>query len=181
MIGPVANPSSAAWRRAWRHRNIVHIVEPLHISGLELHGRHAAGRLEIREAEGTKARNRVKIFKNYYAVKEDTKSVVWRRARFHDLIEKAQIVQSSRCSGKGLADRVKIGTVRTEECAESIVGWRERRYAKVTAGRRRCGCPASEGAGLEIAVNNEVAGSWSGSGDQQNADGGEKTWLSIFS
>ena len=121
------------------------------------------------------ARIRIGIVKYHYAVKEDTKFVICDGALVcHDLIEKAQIVQSSRCSGKGLADRVKIGTVRTEECAESIVGWRERRYAKVASGRRRYGCPASEGAGLEIAVNNEVGGSWSGSGDQQNADGEKK-------
>jgi len=42
--------------------------------------------------------------------------------------------------------------------------------AKVTSGRRRCGGPPSEGAGLEIAVNNQVGGSWSGSGDQQNTN-----------
>ena len=89
----------------------------------------------------------------------------------HFLIEKAQIVGNPRCSGKGLADSVKIGTIGTKECAESIVGRRERGHAKVTSGRRRCGGPASEGAGLEITVDNEVGRGWPRSGDQQNADG----------
>ena len=61
-----------------------------------------------------------------------------------------------------------------KECAKSIVRRRQGADAKVSSGRRRCGCPASEGAGLEIAVNNEVGGSWLGSGDQQNADGEKK-------
>ena len=110
MIGPVANPGNI-WRGGRCQINIVHVVEPLHIAALELQSCQAAGRLEIREAEGTKARNRAKIFKNYYAVKEDAKSVVWRRARFHDLIEKRQMIGSPWRSDKGLADRVKIEPV----------------------------------------------------------------------
>ena len=98
------------------------------------------------KAEGTEARNRIEVFKDHYAVKEDAKSVVWRGAWFHHLIEKAQIVESARRSDKGLADRVKAGTSRTKECAESIVGRRHLADAKVTSDRRRCGGPAGESA-----------------------------------
>jgi len=89
---------------------------------LELQGRHAGGRLEIVEGERTETRNGIEVFKDHYVVKEDAKSVVWRGAGFHDLIEKAQIVESARRSSKGLADGVKIRTSRTKEGAESIVG-----------------------------------------------------------
>ena len=146
----------------------------MRIAALELQSCQAAGRHKVREAEGTKARNRIEIFKNHYAVKEDTKSVVWRRAGVQDLIEKRQMIRSPRRSDKGLANRVKIGIIRSEVYAESIVG---RWYAgdpKVTSGRRRCGVPARQVAVLEIAVNNEVGESWLGSGDQQNADGEKK-------
>ena len=159
------------WGRAARHRNVVQIVEALYIAALELQGCRAASRLKIVEGKGTEARNRIEVFKDHYVVKEDAKSVVWRGAGFHDLIEKAQIVESARRSGKCLADGVKIGTSRTEVCAESIVGRRQHGDAKITSRSRRCGGPTDEGAGLKIAVNNEVGGSWSGSGDQQKTDG----------
>src|SRR5262249_30694093 len=144
MIGPVTRTPNATWCRRWRQKNIVQEVETLHIAALELQSRQAAGRLEIRKTEGTKARNRIEVFKNHYAIKDDTKPVVWRGAGLHDLIEKAEIVESTRRRGEGLADGVKIGTVRTKECAESIVGRRHLTDAKVTSIRRRCGGPASE-------------------------------------
>src|SRR5262249_60693339 len=91
--------------------------------------------------------------------------------RIHGLIEKAYIVESARRRGEGLTDGVEIGTSRTKECAESTVGGGgQRGHAKVTSGRRRCSSPASEVAGLEIAVDDEIGRRWSGSGDQQNAD-----------
>src|SRR5262245_21149171 len=171
MIDPVTNPANAAWGRSWRYRNIVQVVDTAHIAALELHSRLAAGRLEISEGEGSKARTRIEILINHYAVKEETKSVVKRRPKTDGLIEKAHIVGSPRCSSKGLANRVKIGTIRTKSCTESIVGRRQLFDGKVTSGRRRCRGPASEVPGLEIAVNDEVGRSRSGSGNQQNADG----------
>ena len=117
------------------------------------------------EGEGAETRNRIEVFKDHYVVKRDAKSVVWRGAGFHHLIEKAQIVESARRSDKSLADRVKVGTSRTKECAESIVGRRHRADTKVTSDRCRRGGSAGEGAGLKIAVNNEVGAGWSGSGD----------------
>ena len=169
MIRPVTSPADIC-RRGWCQINIIQEVLVVRIAALELQSCQAAGRHKVREAEGTKARNRIEIFKNHYAVKEDTKSVVWRRAGVQDLIEKRQMIRSPRRSDKGLANRVKIGIIRSEVYAESIVG---RWYAgdpKVTSGRRRCGVPARQVAVLEIAVNNEVGESWLGSGDQQNAD-----------
>ena len=50
------------------------------------------------------------------------------------------------------------------------MGRRQGGYAKVTSRRRRCGGPPSDVARLEIAVNDQVGGSWSGSGDQQNTN-----------
>jgi hypothetical protein len=72
---PSNQSPNATWGRSWCQRNIVQVVGALHIAALELQSCQAAGRLEIREAEGTKARNRIEILKNDYAVKEDTKSV----------------------------------------------------------------------------------------------------------
>src|SRR6266480_4761974 len=158
MIGPVTSPADIC-RRGWCQINIIQEVLVVRIAALELQSCQAAGRHKVREAEGTKARNRIEIFKNHYAVKEDTKSVVWRGAGFHDLIEKRQMIRSPRRSDKALANRIKIGTVRTKECAKSIVGRRQGGDPKVTSGRRRCGGPASEVAGLEIAVDDEVGGS----------------------
>jgi hypothetical protein len=94
MIFPITLPQWT-YNSAGRHRNIVQIVEVQYIAALELQGRHAAGRLEIVEGEGTESRNRIEVFKDHYVVKEDAKSVVWRGAGFHDLIEKAQIVESA--------------------------------------------------------------------------------------
>jgi len=144
--------------QAGRHGHVVQIVEAQYIAALELQGRHAACRQEIVEGESTETRNGIEVFKDHYVVKEDAKSVVWRGAGFHDLIEKAQIVESARRSSKGLADGVKIRTSRTKEGPESIVGRRHGADAKVTSNRRRYGGPTGEGAGLKIAVNNEVAG-----------------------
>src|SRR4029077_14311500 len=123
-------------------------------------------RLKMIEAEGTEPRNRIEVFKDHYAVKEDAKSVVWWGAWFHDLIEKAQIVESARRSDKSLADRVKEDISRSKECAESIVGRRHGADAKETSDRRRCGGPASEGAGLKVAINDQVGGSWAGGGEK---------------
>src|SRR6476660_1515452 len=139
---------------AARHRNIVQIVEVQYIASLELHGCRAGGRLKVVEGEGTESRNRIEVFKDHYVVKKHAKSVVWRGAGFHHLIEKAQIVESAGRSDKGLADRVKIGIKRTKECAKRVVGRRHWADAKVTSDRRRCGGPASESAGLKVAVNN---------------------------
>src|SRR5262245_55262157 len=158
MIGPVANPANIC-RRGRRQINIVQEIGPLHIAALELKSCQAAGRHKIREAEWAKAGNCIKIFKNHYAVKEDPKTVVWRRAGFHDLIEKRQMIGSPWRSDKGLANRVEIGTIRTKECAKSIVGRRQGSDPKVTSGSRWCGGPAGEVAGLKIAVNDEVGGS----------------------
>src|SRR5882724_10841171 len=157
MIFPITLPQWT-YNRAGRHRNIVQIVEAQYIAALELHGCRAAGRLKMGEGEGTESRNRVEVFKDHHVVKEDAKSVVWRGAGFHDLIEKAQIVESARRSSKGLADGVKIRTSGTKEGAKRIVGRRHRANAKVTFDRRRYGSPTGEGTGLKIAVNNEVAG-----------------------
>ena len=173
MIFPITLPQWT-YSRAGRHRNIVQVVEAHYIAALELHCCGAAGRLKVGEGEGTESRNRIEVFKDHYVVKEDAKSVVWRGAGFHDLIEKAQIVESAGRSDKGLADRVKVGTSRTKECAKRIVGRRHGADAKVTSDRRRCGSPAGEGAGLKIAVNNKVGETWSGSGDEQNTDGEER-------
>src|SRR5882724_7838378 len=154
------SPRSRRWSRcqAGRQEHVVQVVEAQYIAALELQGRHAAGRLEIVEGESTEARNGIEVFKDHYVVKEDAKSVVWRGAGFHDLIEKAQIVESARRSSKGLADGVKIRTSGTKEGAKRIVGRRHRANAKVTFDRRRYGSPTGEGTGLKIAVNNEVAG-----------------------
>src|SRR4029077_13233985 len=69
---------------AARYRNIVHKVGVQYIAALELDGCRAAGRLKMIEAEGTEPRNRIEVFKDHYAVKEDAKSVVWWGAWFHD-------------------------------------------------------------------------------------------------
>src|SRR6266513_4524658 len=113
MIGPVANPANIC-RGGRCQINIVQIVESRYNAALELHCCRAAGRHKIRKAEGTKPRDRIEIFKNHHAVKEDTKSVVWRRAGFHDLVEKRQLIGRPRRSEKGMADRVKVGTSRTK-------------------------------------------------------------------
>ena len=93
-------------------------------------------------------------------IKEGVKIIVGQleRVGVPNLIEKGYNVESARRSGKSLADGVNIGSSRTKEGAESIVGWRERGHAKVTSSGRRRGGPTSEVAGLEIAVNNEVVG-----------------------
>src|SRR5262249_39495752 len=155
MIGPVANPPNAALRRGYK--NIIQVVRADRITGLELHSRRAASRLEMGKCESSPSGIRIEIVIKYDAVKDGTKIVVsvpW--VVIHGLIEKGQIVESARRRGKRLADRVKIGTSRTKEGAESTVGgWWQRGHAKVTSGRRRCSSPASEVAGLEIAVNDE--------------------------
>ena len=118
------------------------------------------------------SRIRIEIVIKHYAVKDGLKFVVSvRGVVVHGLIEKAHIVESARRRGEALTDRVEIGTSRTKEGAKSTVGGGgQRGHAKVTSGRGRCSGPASKVAGLEIAVNDEIGRSWSGSGDQQNAD-----------
>src|SRR5947207_15664229 len=121
MVRQVINPGDLC-RRGWCQINLMQEVLVVRIAALELQSCQAAGRHKVREAEGAKARNRIEIFKNHYAIKEDTKSVVGRRDGVQDLIEKRQMIRSPRRSGKGLANRVKIGTIRSELYAESIVG-----------------------------------------------------------
>src|SRR5262249_31706242 len=135
MIGPVANSPNAGLRRGYK--NIVQVVGAFRIATLELHSCQAAGRLDS-ECLGNIARICIEIVIKLHAVKEGTKPVVSvPRVIIHGLIEKAHVVESPRCSGKGLADRVKIGPSGTKECAESTVGRRRQGgHAKVTSGRR---------------------------------------------
>ena len=81
-----------------RYRNIVQIVGAPYMctAALELHGCRAAGCLKMGEGEGAEAGNRIEVFIDHYVVKDGAKSVVWRRAGFDYLIEKAQIVESAR-------------------------------------------------------------------------------------
>ena len=76
MIGPVTLPLNATLRRC--HRNIVQVVDAPRngVAALELQGCQAAGRLDS-ECLENKARIRIEILINRYAVKEGTKSVVW--------------------------------------------------------------------------------------------------------
>jgi hypothetical protein len=68
MSGPVTLPANATLRRCYR--NIVQVVDAPRngVAGLELQSCQAACRLDM-EGEGTKARNRVEILINRYAVK----------------------------------------------------------------------------------------------------------------
>ena len=55
MVGPVANPTNAALRRGYK--DIVQVVGADRITGLELHSRYGADRLEMGEGESTPIQN----------------------------------------------------------------------------------------------------------------------------
>ena len=167
MVLPIALASNTRRGRALAYyRNIVQKISVSDITALELYSCRAAGGLKVVEGEGTKARNRIEIFKDQYTVKEHAHSVVWWGARLHDLIEKAQIVEGARRCDKGLTDRVKVGTRRSKECAERIVCRRHRPHAKEASDGRGRGGPPSEGAGFKVAINNQVGGSRSGGSEK---------------
>src|SRR5438046_9588126 len=101
MIRLVTSPADIC-RRGWCQINIIQEVLVVRIAALELQSCQAAGRHKVREAEGAKARNRIEIFKNHYAIKEDTKSVVGRRDGIQEILEKRQKIRSLRRSENGL-------------------------------------------------------------------------------